>query len=70
MSKTRSEEDRPYLSPSELAVRWRCSRTSVDRIARRAQLTRVCLGTGANGIIRYKTEEVIAYEASREIAMR
>ena len=27
--------DPPYLSPKELLERWRCSRSSVDRIARR-----------------------------------
>ncbi len=60
----------PYLSPSELAVRWCCGRSSVDRIARRARFTRLCLGDGKNGMIRYLKEEVIAYEASRRIVMQ
>ena len=55
----------PFLSPKELAERWRCSRSSVDRIARRAGLSRVCLGEGRNGIVRYLREEVHAYEQSR-----
>jgi hypothetical protein len=55
----------PYLSPRELAERWRCSRSSVDRIARRAGLHRVCLGHGRNGIVRYLRKEVIAFEDAR-----
>jgi hypothetical protein len=39
------------------------------RIARRAGLTRLCLGEGKNGIVRYIREEVAAYEASRRITM-
>jgi hypothetical protein len=64
----RSEEVReegPYISPKELARRWLCSRSSVDRIARRAGLKRLCLGEGRNGIVRFLREEVEAYEASR-----
>jgi len=60
----------PYISPSELAQRWCCGRSSVDRIARRACLSRICLGEGRNGMVRYLKEEVIAYEASRCIAMQ
>ena len=55
----------PYIAPRELVERWQCSRSSVDRIARRAGLTRLCLGHGRNGIVRYLREEVEAYEASR-----
>jgi hypothetical protein len=55
-----------YLSPKELQERWRCSRSSVDRIARRAGLTRLCLGEGRNGIVRYKRKEVEAFEAKRQ----
>ena len=55
----------PYLSPSELAERWRCARSSVDRIAGRAGLKRLYLGEGKNGIVRYVRKEVEAYEASR-----
>jgi hypothetical protein len=66
----RSNVESPYIPPSELAQRWCCSRSSVDRIARRANLTRLCLGDGKNGMVRYLREEVIAYEASRQIVMR
>ena len=57
----------PYLSPKELATRWRCARSSVDRIARRAGLTRLCLGDGKNGIVRFIKKEVEAFEASRHV---
>jgi hypothetical protein len=55
-----------YLSPKELQERWRCSRSSVDRIARRARLTRLCLGEGRNGIVRYNRKEVEAFEEKRQ----
>jgi len=59
----------PYMTPRELAARWQCSRTSVDRIARRASFTRICLGEGANGLVRYLREEVLHYEKIREIKL-
>jgi hypothetical protein len=43
------EVESPFMSPKELAQRWRCVRSSVDRIARRAGLTRTCPGEGRNG---------------------
>jgi hypothetical protein len=61
-----STEISPYMSPKELQERWRCSRTSVDRIARRAGLSRLCLGEGRNGIVRYNRKEVEAFEAKRQ----
>jgi hypothetical protein len=64
-----SSAEGPYLSPAELADRWRCSRSSVDRIARRACLTRLCLGEGRNGLIRYLKKEVMEYETSRTAVM-
>ncbi len=54
-----------YVAAKELADRWRCSRSSVDRIARRAGLTRECLGEGKNGMVRYLWKEVLDYEESR-----
>jgi uncharacterized protein YndB with AHSA1/START domain len=59
----------PYVAPKELAKRWQCSRTSVDRIAQRAGLTRLCLGEGKNGMVRYVRGEVIAYEQSRRVTL-
>jgi hypothetical protein len=69
MSRQRSAErlDDLYVSPRELAARWRCSRSSVDRIARRAEISRVYLGEGKNGIVRYVRKEVEAYEESRRV---
>src|SRR5262245_16736495 len=57
----------PYVSPRELASRWQCSRSSVDRIAERAGLSRLCLGEGRNGMVRYVREEVERYEESRRL---
>lgn len=59
------EAPSPYFSPKELAARWKCGRSSVDRIARRAGLRRLYLGTGANGMVRYLREEVEMYERLR-----
>lgn len=58
-----------YISPRELATRWRCGRSSVDRIARQAGMTRLCLGSGRNGTVRYLMREVETYEQSRLIRM-
>lgn len=55
----------PFISPKELAARWCCGRSSVDRIARRAGITRVYLGEGKNGMVRYVRKEVEAYEVNR-----
>ena len=63
------QEAAVYMAPRELAARWRCARSSVDRIARRAGLTRVCLGDGANGMIRYIREEIEAFERRCRIGM-
>lgn len=65
-----SRSDKPgapsaYIAPNELSHRWQCSRSSVDRIAQRAGLSRVYLGEGKNGMVRYVREEVIAYENRR-----
>lgn len=56
-----------FIAPRELAERWRCGRSSVDRICGRAGMTRVYLGTGKNGIVRYLREEIEAFEASRVV---
>lgn len=68
--KKHQREITPYISPNELAERWQCSRSSVDRIARRAGLSRLCIGEGKNGTIRYLKKEVIAYEKERLIATK
>ena len=58
-----------YVSPNELSKRWQCSRSSVDRIARRAGMTRICLGEGRNGIVRYLRDEALAFESERTIKL-
>jgi hypothetical protein len=68
-SETEHQGEVPYIAPAELAERWRCARSSVDRIARRAGLTRFCPGEGKNGMVRYIRKEVEAYEASRRVVM-
>ena len=70
MSKATEVNERSELiSPAEMAERWQCARSSVDRIARRAGFTRLCLGEGKNGMVRYLRKEVDAYEASRQVRM-
>ena len=65
----KEQSESVYVSPKELAARWQCSRSSIARIARRAQLTELCLGVGRNGMVRYIRKEVEAYEASRQIKL-
>jgi hypothetical protein len=68
MSKTKpNQTESPYVSPNELAARWRCSRSSVDRIARSAGMTRLCIGTGDRGIVRFIRKEVEAFENTRRV---
>jgi len=57
-----------YMSPKELAARWKCGRSTADRIARREGFRHLALGVGRNGTIRYVREDVIAYEQRRVIA--
>ena len=59
----------PYFSPKQLALRWQCSRSTVDRIAQKAGFSRLCLGDGRNSVIRYVRKEVEAYEAERLVQM-
>jgi hypothetical protein len=51
-----------YVSPKELVLRWQCSRSQVDRIARREGLKRMLLGHGRNGMVRYVRAEVESLE--------
>jgi hypothetical protein len=70
MNRTKKQQsDAPYIAPKELAQRWQCSRSSVDRITRRAGLTRMCLGEGKNGTVRYLREEVEAHEKTRQVKL-
>lgn len=65
-----NDEAPKYLSPQELAARWRCSRSSVDRIARQANLTRVRLGTGSTGLVRFVHHEILEFENARRAVQR
>jgi hypothetical protein len=65
MNETLEKVESPYVAPNELALRWQCARSSVDRIARLAGLTRLCLGDGKNGMVLYVRKEVEAYETQR-----
>jgi len=67
--KPEASNESDYVAPKHLASRWCCGRSSVDRIARRNGFTRVCLGQGKNGMVRYLRKEVEAYEASRQVRM-
>ena len=58
----KDDDESIYITPRKLAKRWECSRSSVDRIARRNHFTRVMLGEGKNGMVRYLRKEVEAYE--------
>jgi hypothetical protein len=58
-----------YLSPQQLAERWNCSRTSAQRIADRAGMSKYFLGEGRNGMLRYALDEIEKYEVSRRIAV-
>lgn len=58
-----------YLSPRQLAARWDCSRTTAQRIAARAGISKYFLGEGRNGLVRYAVNEIEAFEASRRMAM-
>jgi len=57
----------PYVSPGELAGRWRCSRSTVDRIAQRGGLHRLLLGEGRNGMVRFILEEAEELERKSTI---
>lgn len=58
-------EASPYLSAKEIALRWGCARTSIGRIAKRARFTRLYLGTGKRGMVRYLRSDVEAFERKR-----
>ncbi|MFT3785997.1 MAG: hypothetical protein QM770_07510 [Tepidisphaeraceae bacterium] len=58
-----------YAAPKELATRWKCSRSSVERIARRNRLTKLILGDGRNGLVRYLWKEILAFEARNRVAL-
>lgn len=66
-SSNTADKPSPYVSPKELAARWCVSRSQIDVIARRAGFSRVCLGEGRNGAVRFLREETEAFEQSRTV---
>jgi len=54
-----------YITPSELAERWGCSRSSVDRVIKREGMSRMFLGEGQNGMVRLIFSEIEAFEEKR-----
>ena len=58
-----------YISPKELAERWQCTQSSIIRIARRAGFTKLCLGVGRNGMVRYMRKEVEEFEAKQQVKL-
>ena len=56
-----------YISPKELAIRWRCGRSSVDRYCKAEGLHKLMLGRGKNACVRYLLSEVEAMEQKRTV---
>jgi hypothetical protein len=57
--------DRQFICPSQLMVRWRCSRSGVDQICTHAGLTRQSNRVAKRrNNVSYLLSEVIAYEQS------
>lgn len=55
-----------YMTAKEIAERWHCARSSVDRALQRAGLRRFYFGTGRNGMVRYLRREVMDFELKRQ----
>lgn len=66
-AKIQQGKDSELMSPMEVAIRWRCARSTVDRITEREGMSRLYLGKGANGMVRYFRAEVIAFEERQTI---
>jgi hypothetical protein len=56
-----------FISPKNLAERWQCSRSSVDRYATQAGLRKLILGTGKNACVRYFLDDVESFEKKRTV---
>ena len=64
-SKFQTHSDQ-YLTPKQLMLRWRCSRSGVSLIADHAGLARQHDGKGARrNSVSYLLTDVVAYEQSR-----
>jgi hypothetical protein len=67
MSKQKDIGEVKYISPNQLAARWVCSRSSVDRTAQKAGFSRFFPGSGKNGNIRYLLSEVLEFERKQTV---
>jgi len=65
--KKEKDTDSPYVRPKELAQRWRCARSTVDRIADREGFRKLHLGNGANSPVRYFMADALAFESGRVV---
>ncbi|NVN98878.1 MAG: helix-turn-helix domain-containing protein [Geobacteraceae bacterium] len=64
--KTKNTEDvSPFMSAKEIASLLRCSRSSVSRIADRQRFTRLFLGSGERGMVRYMRSDIEKYLSKR-----
>ena len=63
MSKQHGRTRQVLISPSELAERWRLSRTGAVRIAEKAGIPSVHLGNGPRSTRRFRLADVDRYEA-------
>jgi hypothetical protein len=52
----------PWLSARELMQRWKCSRSSVARIAERHGIRRLVFGEDENCMVRYCWADVVRFE--------
>jgi len=53
-----------YISARTWAARWDCSPSTVRRAAERFGVSRVYVGEGANGLVRYALEDIERIEGS------
>ena len=56
-----------YISASGVAERWGVSRMTVSRAATKEGWSRIYLGSGPNGTVRYLMSEVESFEESRTV---
>jgi len=58
-----------YLSPNDLAARWRISRRSLDRLVQEEGFTKLFLGDARNSSVRFRLDEVLRYEQEHEVRL-
>jgi hypothetical protein len=65
MKTTTNVEPSPYMSAKEIALLFGCANSSIGRIAGRERFTRLCLGTGKRGMVRYLRSDVEKFVSKR-----